>query len=57
MPALLYVCESWTLTEKDSQRIQRAEMKILRTVAGYSLMDYKTNEENREELKIYSLNH
>ena len=34
------------------RRIEAAEMKLLRTLAGYNLHDHKTNDFIRRELKI-----
>ena len=37
-PILMYVGESWTLTQYESKRIQAAEMKFLRIVKELSLI-------------------
>jgi hypothetical protein len=37
LPTFLYVSENWTLTALQRQRIQAAEMKLLRPLAGYTL--------------------
>jgi hypothetical protein len=38
VPVLLYGSETWTLTKRDWNRIQAAEMKYLRTVKGCTRM-------------------
>ena len=42
--AFLYGSENWTLTALQRRRIEAAEMKLLRPVAGYTLYDHKTND-------------
>jgi len=37
---------------RDARRITAAEMKYMRTRAGYTWTDYKTNTQIEEELKI-----
>jgi len=39
-----YGSENWTLTTLQRQRIEAAEMKLLRPLAGYTLDDHKTND-------------
>jgi hypothetical protein len=41
----------WTLTASQRRRIEAAEMKLLRPLAGYALYDYKTNDSIRRELQ------
>lgn len=55
VPMLTYACENWTLNRSDKRKIETAEMKFLRSVAGYTLLDKKHNEEIRTELKIYNV--
>jgi len=43
LPTFLYWSENWTLTALQRQRIEAAEMKLLRPLAGYTLYDHKTN--------------
>ena len=50
VPDFLYGCETWTLTKKDCQRIQAAEVSLLRAVAGYNLNDKKKNVNIRASL-------
>ena len=40
---LLYGSENWTPTALQRRRIEAAEMKLLRPLAGYTLCDHKTN--------------
>jgi len=39
----LYGSENWTLTASQRWRSEAAEMKLLRSLAGYNLHDHKTN--------------
>jgi len=48
----LYGSENWTVTASQRRRIEAAEMKLLRPLAGYTLHVYKTNDFIRRELKI-----
>ena len=47
----LYGSENWTLTALQRRRIEVAEMKLLRPLAGYTLHDHKTNDSVRRELQ------
>jgi len=40
-PTYLYGSENWTLTASQRQRIEAAEMKLLRPLAGYTVMTTK----------------
>ena len=44
-----------TLTASQRRRIEAAEMKLLRPLAGYTLYDHKTNNSIRKELRITSI--
>jgi hypothetical protein len=44
LSTFLYGSENWTLTASQRQRIEAAEMKLLRPLAGCALYDYKTND-------------
>jgi len=48
----LYGSENWTLAALQRRRIEAAEMKFLRPLAGYTLYDHKTNDYIRRELRI-----
>jgi len=50
-PTFLYGSENWTLTALQRRRIEVAEMKSLRPLAGYTLYDHKTNDSVRRELQ------
>jgi hypothetical protein len=52
LPTFLYGSESWTLTASQRRRIEGAEMKLLRPLAGYTLYDHKANDSIRRELQI-----
>jgi hypothetical protein len=41
--------------KKYKKKIESAEMKFLRSVAGYTLLDQKLNTDIRSELKIFNL--
>jgi len=43
---------NWTLTASQRRRIEAAEMKLLRPLAGYTLYGHKTNDYTRRELQI-----
>ena len=52
LPTFLYGSENWTLTALQRRRIEAAEMKLLRPLAGYTLYDHKINDYIRRELRI-----
>ena len=52
LPTFLYAPENCTLTASQRRRIEAAEMKLLRPLAGYTLYDHKTNDYIRRELQI-----
>jgi len=52
LPTFLYGSENWTLTALQRRSIEKAEMKLLRPLAGYTLYDHKTNDYIRCELWI-----
>ena len=52
LPTFLHWSENWTLTSLQRRRIEAAEMKLLRPLAGYTLYDHKTNDYIRRELRI-----
>jgi len=41
LPTFLYGSENWTLTALQRRRIEAAEIKLLRPLAGYTLCDKK----------------
>ncbi|CAF4995061.1 unnamed protein product, partial [Rotaria sp. Silwood1] len=54
-PTLIYGHEQWILTEKIRSRIQSAEMKFLRRIAGVTLRDKIRSSIIRESLQIEPL--
>jgi len=50
-PTFLYGSENWTLTALQRRRIEAADTKLLRPLAGYTLHDHKTNYFVRRELQ------
>jgi hypothetical protein len=52
---LTYASENWTVNRSDGIIIVSAEMRFLRPVAGYTLLDQKRNTDIRSELKILNL--
>jgi len=52
LPTFLYGSENWTLTALQRRRIEAAEMKLLRPLAGFTLYEHKTNDYIRRELRI-----
>jgi hypothetical protein len=51
MPPFLYGSQNWTLTALQRRRIEAAEMKLLRPLAGYTLYEHKTNDSIHCELQ------
>jgi len=51
-PTFLYGSEIWTLTALQRRRIDAAEMKLLRPLAGYTLYDHKTEDYIRRKLRF-----
>jgi hypothetical protein len=41
VPTLLYGSDAWTMKRAGFQKIQTSEMKFLRAVGGYNLLDKK----------------
>jgi hypothetical protein len=54
-PVLLYGSENWALNRADKKRIEMAEMKFLRKVAGHTLQDEISNLTIRNELQVFSI--
>ena len=55
LPAFLHGSENWTLTALQRRRIEMAEMKLLRPLAGYTLYDHKTIDYISRELRIIDI--
>ena len=51
MSMFLYVCESWTLTAENENRIQAMEMRCLRKLLGITYREHITNEEVRNRTR------
>jgi hypothetical protein len=51
LPTFLYGSENWTLTALHRRRIEAAEMKLFKPLAGYTLCDHKTNDSVRRALQ------
>ena len=51
LPRFLYGSENWTLTTSQRRRIEVAEMKSLRPLAGHTFNDHKTKASIRRELQ------
>jgi len=51
LPTFLCGSENWTLTALQRGRIEVAEIKLLRPLAGYTFYDHKTNDSVRRELQ------
>jgi len=51
LSTFLYGSENWTLTALQRRRIEAAEMKLLRPLAGYTFYNHKTNDSVRRELQ------
>jgi len=52
LPVLLYGSETWTIKARDDRRITTTVMRCMRSIAGYTWTDYKTNTQITKELKI-----
>jgi DNA-binding sugar fermentation-stimulating protein len=52
LPVLLHGSETWTVKAKDGSRITAAEMKYMRTTAGYICKNCKTTTQIAKELKM-----
>jgi hypothetical protein len=51
-PTLLYGSEKWVTTKRDMTRLEAAEMRLLRSVKGYTRPDKIRSEVIRKELEI-----
>jgi hypothetical protein len=51
----LYGSENWTLTASQRRRIEAAEMKLLRPLAGHTVNDHKTIDSIRRKLQTESI--
>ena len=53
---LMYDSENWFLSRSDKRKIEAAEMRFLRPMAGYTLSDKKRSSDIREQLSIFNIN-
>jgi len=51
-PSLLYGSETWVTTKRDMAHLEAAEVRFLRSVAGYTRLDKIRNKFVRKELEI-----
>jgi hypothetical protein len=51
-PTPLYGSEIWTTTKRDVNRLEAAEMRLLRSVKGYKILDKIRSEIIRKDLEI-----
>ena len=52
----MYGSENWSLNRSDKRRTEAAEMRFLRPMAGYTLLDKKRSSDIREQLGIFNIN-
>ena len=50
-PTLTYGTESWVLKEREKQRVQAPEMRVLRKIAGVRRTDHARNDDIRAQLR------
>ena len=51
-PSLIYVSGTWVTTKRDITRLEGAEMRFLRSVKRYTILDKIRSEILRKELEI-----
>ena len=56
VPVQMYGSENWTLNRSDKRKLEAAEMRFLRSTAGYTLLNKKRSSDIREQLGIFSIN-
>ena len=56
VPVLMYGSENWSLNRSDKRKIEAAEMRFLKSMAGYTLWDKKRSSDIREQLGIFNIN-
>jgi hypothetical protein len=56
VPTLLYGCETWALNRNDKRKMETAEMRLLRHVAGHTRRDDISNLTIHSELQIFDIN-
>ena len=55
VPVLMYGSDNWSLNRSDKRKIEAAEMRFLRPMAGYTHWD-KRSSDIREQLGIFNIN-
>ena len=55
VPVLMYGSENWSLNRSDKRKIEAAEMRFLRPMARYALLDKKRSCDIREQLSIFNI--
>ena len=53
---VVYGSENWSLNRSDKRKIKPAEMRFLRSMAGYTLWDEKRSSDIREQLGLFNIN-
>jgi hypothetical protein len=53
---MTYASENWTINRSDKKKIESAEMKFLRSVAGYTLLDQKSKYRHTSRIKSIEFN-
>ena len=52
----MYGSENWSLNQSHKRKIEDAEMRFLRPMAGYTLLERKRSSDIREQLGIFNIN-
>ena len=55
VPDLIYSSENRSLLRSDKRKIEAAEIRFLRPMAGYTLWDKKRSSDIREQLSIFNI--
>jgi hypothetical protein len=55
VPMVTYASKNWIINLSGRKKIESAEMKFLRSVAGYTLLHQKRSTDIRSESKIFNL--
>jgi len=56
VPVLMYGSENWSINPSDNRKIEAAETRFLRPMAGYTLKNKKRSSDIREQLGIFNIN-
>ena len=56
VPVLMSGSENWSLNRSDKRKIEAVEMRFLRPMAGYTLLDKQRSRHIREQLGIFNIN-